>query len=306
MARIATYAQQQLSMHYMQHTLSRTAETQIQIASGKKAQQYSGIAGQANQLVSLELSVTRTEQFNRNIDQTIARLNIMESSVATITDRAVSVLSILSSALSGTNLQDIPLSEFAATYRDEIESLLNIKHEDRFLFAGSRTDTAPVDVTDPAYTPQAGLPGVFTADFDYYQGDQQVMAVRIDDNSQTDYGVTADEPAFEMLLRAMAYMDYADVNQDVTVLGEAFDLVNQAVNALTEVRGKIGAVGEVLDQTKSGHDNFLTYAKNLVSSLEDIDIAEATTRLAVDENQLMGSYMAMNRIANLSLLEFLR
>ncbi|HIP78175.1 MAG TPA: hypothetical protein EYH07_06905, partial [Kiloniellaceae bacterium] len=179
-------------------------------------------------------------------------------------------------------------------------------HEDRYLFAGSQTDSPAVDLTDVAYTPQAGLPGVFTADFDYYQGDTLGLTVRTDETFETTYGITADEPAFEEMLRALSYMDYAGANTDVAVLTQAYTMMKSAVDGLSDIRGRIGASSKVLESASSGHDDYLTYATNLVSTLEDVDVAEATTRLAQDEVQLQGSYLAISRISDLSLLNYLR
>src|SRR3546814_5670679 len=92
--------------------------------------------------------------------------------------------SIISSAMSGENIQDVPLDTFSATFLAEIESLLNTQHEDRYLFAGSQTNTRAVDLSDAAYTPQAGLPGTFTADLDYYQGDTLQLSVSSAERSE--------------------------------------------------------------------------------------------------------------------------
>ncbi len=306
MFRVADYSQYQLTMSYTMRTQSSLAERQIEIASGKRAQQYSSIATDTSELVNIERSVARTEQFNRNIDQALTRLGIMESSVSIMVQRATEVLAIMSSAISGENINDVPLQEFAATFLAEAESLLNTQHEDRYLFAGSQTDAPAIDLTDVNYTPQAGLPGVFTADFDYYQGDTLVLSVRTDETFETDYGITADETAFEEMLRALSYMDYAGANLDGAVLQQAYTMMKNAVDGLSDIRGRIGASSKVLEAPSSGHDDYLTYSTNLVSTLEDIDVAEATTRLAQDEVQLQGSYLSLARLSDLSLLNYLR
>lgn len=306
MFRVANYAQHLLTMSYTMRTQGSVAERQIEIASGKRAQQYSSIAADSSQLVNIERAVARTDQFTRNIDQALTRLGIMESSVATLVQRATEVLAIMSSAISGENINDVPLQEFAATFLSEAESLLNTQHEDRYLFAGSRTDSPAIDLTDPTYTPQAGLPGVFTADFDYFQGDTLQLSVRADETFETVYGITADETAFEEMLRALSYMDYAGANLDVTVLQQAFSMMKSAVDGLSDIRGRIGASSKVLEATKDGHQDYLTYSTNLVSTLEDVDVAEATTRLAQDEVQLKASYLSLSRISELSLLQYLR
>lgn len=306
MFRVANFAQHQLTMSYTMRTQGSVAERQIEIASGKRAQQYSSISADASQLVNIERSVARTQQFTRNIDQAVTRLNIMDSSVATLVERATEVLSIMSSAMSGQNISDVPLQEFAATFLAEAESLLNTQHEDRYLFAGAQTNNPAVDLSDVAYTPQAGLPGTFTADFDYYQGDTLQLAVRSDETFETTYGITADEPAFEQMLRALSYMDYAGANLDNSVLQEAYSLMKSAVDGLSDIRGRIGASTKVLDSAKNGHEDYLTYSTNLVSTLEDVDVAEATTRLAQDEVQLKASYLSLSRISELNLLQYLR
>jgi flagellar hook-associated protein 3 FlgL len=306
MFRVANFAQHQLTMSYAMRTQGSLAERQIEIASGKRAQLYSSISTQSSELVNVERSVARTEQFSRNIDQALTRLGIMESSVGIMVQRATEVLAIMSSAMSGENIGDVPLQEFAATFLAEAESLMNTQHEGRYLFSGSQTNNPAVDLADAAYTPQAGLPGVFTADFDYFQGDTLQLAVRTAETFETTYGITADEPAFEEMLRALSYMDYAGANLDNTVLTEAFTMMKSAVDGLSDIRGRIGASSKVLEAAKSGHQDYLTYTTNLVSTLEDVDVAEATTRLAQDEVQLQASYLSISRLSQLSLLNYLR
>lgn len=306
MFRVANFAQHQLTLSYAMRTQGSLAERQIEIASGKRAQYYSSISTQASELVNVERAVARTGQFSRNIDQAVTRLGIMESAVGTMVQRATDVLSIMSQAMSGENINDVPLQEFAATFLAEAESLLNTQHEDRYLFSGSQTNNPAADLSDVAYTPQAGLPGLFTADFDYYQGDTLQLAVRTAETFETTYGITADEPAFEEMLRALSYMDYAGANLDNAVLEQAFTMMKSAVDGLSDIRGRIGASTKVLESAKSGHEDYLTYTTNLVSTLEDVDVAEATTRLAQDEVQLQASYLSLSRLSNLSLLQYLR
>ena len=305
MIRVANFAQFQLQMSNIQRTQSGVAESQIEIATGKKAQSYSEISSQSSQLVNLERSLARKDQFVINIEQAEVRLNTMESSLNVMVDRAIEVKTIISQGLSGSNINDLPLVEFAQTFSTEIAALLNTQLGGEFIFSGSLTDQAAVDLTDPTYLPQTGLPGTFSADTNYYQGDSFVRAVRADDNYDLDIGITADDPAFEELLRTMAYMDYAGVNTDTTVLEEAFRLVSSAIDGLSTLRGKVGAHSQVLQSAKNSHNDFTTFASNLVSNIEDTDIAEATTELAFAEVQLQGSYLAISRMRELSLLRYL-
>lgn len=305
MIRVADLAQFQLTMSNIQRSQSTLAENQIQIATGKKAQAYSEIASQSAELVSLERSLERGDQFVDNIELTLGRLNVMESTFGALQEQAINIKGIISQGLSGNNIAEVPLQQFAATFSDEAASLLNTQFAGQYLFAGSLTDGPAVDLSDVDYDPQAGLPGTFTADADYYQGDGFKHSVRADDGYDVAYGVTADEPAFEQMFRALAYMDFAGGAQDTSVLKEALRLVDVAIDGLSDLRSQVGAYTQVLEKSKSTHEDFKAFAQNLVSNIEDVDIAQATSELAFNEVQLQGSFMTLARLQNLSLLDFL-
>ena len=197
------------------------------------------------------------------------------------------------------------MQQFATTFSTEAANLLNTQLGGQYVFAGSLTDTAPVDLADPAYDPQAGLPGAFAPDTGYYQGDDFVTTARADDNFELPYGITADNSAFEELLRAFSYLDYAGANLDDAVLNEAFQLVESAIDGLSNLRGQVGANSQVLEKARQGHEDFETFAGNIVSTIEDVDVAQATSELAFNEVQLQGAFLSIARIQNLSLLDFL-
>jgi flagellar hook-associated protein 3 FlgL len=305
MLRVANLAQFETTMANVQRTQSALATNQIQLATGKKAQAYSEIATQASELVSLERSLDRSDQFKVNINDASIKLNTIDSALSVMVDRATEVKSIISNALSGSNIDDLPLQQFAASFSTEVANLLNTQLGGQYIFAGSLTDTSPVDLADPAYDPQAGLPGVFAPDTDYFQGDDFIATARADDNFELAYGITADDPAFEQLLRAFSYLDYAGANSDQAVLTEAFQLVENAIDGLSNLRGQVGANSQVLEKARQGHEDFQTFAGNIVSNIEDVDIAQATSELAFNEVQLQGAFLSIARIQNLSLLEFL-
>lgn len=83
-------------------------------------------------------------------------------------------------------------------------------------------------------------------------------------------------------------------------------MMKSAVDGLSDIRARIGTSSKVLEAAKSSHDDYLTYSTNVVSSLEDVDVAEATARLAQDEVQLQASYLSVSRLSEVSLLQYLR
>ena len=180
MTRVADLAQFDRSMTFMRDAMSRTVDLQTQIASGKKSQQYKGIAADTGRLVSLETAYARVNQYTTSNNIVGLRLQSMDSSVSQVFDVASSFKTLLVQALNAGTTSGLNISDQASQMLDQVASLLNTQQDGRYLFSGSRTATAPVDVSalPPAYT-------VPTADGDavsYYQGDQVVQSVRADDN----------------------------------------------------------------------------------------------------------------------------
>ncbi|HET8727532.1 MAG TPA: flagellin [Alphaproteobacteria bacterium] len=309
MTRVSNYAQHLLNQSYMRGTQNRVNDAMVQVASGKIAQSYDKLGIQSFQLLGLETSQTRSNQFIANIDRALGRMDAMETTMTTLVDRATYLLTQLSSAISGSNADDIALDSLGAGFLEEVAGLLNTQHQGRHIFAGSRGDRPPVDVS--AYDPTAGLPGTFTPDTSYYQGDNVEAVVRADDDFELTYGVTADDPAFENLIRALSYVEWAGDPAVATadqkaVLSEAYDLTKQAIEGLSELRSELGARYSVLESAKTGHEDFLAYAGNAISDIEDADVAEAITRVTNENVQLQASYMTLSKLSEVSLLNFLR
>ena len=180
----------------------------------------------------------------------------------------------------------------------QVQGQLNIRLDDRYLFAGSRTDTPPVAIPDP-------LPAGLTA-ADYYRGDDRLLTVRADVDIEFGYGVTAADPAFEKLFGALATARQAELDDDRVGFGVAIDAAGDAISMLVRTRSNMNTNSSRLEAIKDGQEGGLVYLDDLVGRIEDTDPAEAMSRLASDSAMLEASYLAISRINNLSLADYLR
>lgn len=305
MTRVTDLASQNLTLGYMRQTQSRQLEAQLQISSGKAAQRYSGIANQASKLVSLEGEYTRIERYlegNKLVDQ---RLQKMETAVASAGEIASGLRTLLVNATNASNATDVPLVEESTRMLEQLAGLLNERSDGRHLFAGSRIDVAPVDL--------AGLPadGNFTgtADADYYRGDGSKASIRASDQLQVGYGVTADEPGFEKLVRALQLVRTADPSDEAQItsrLDQALGLAEEAVSEIPEIRSRIGAARNALESENVRHEESLLYAEQTIGDIENVDVTEAITRLSAHQTTLQASFAALARLQSLSLTDYLR
>ena len=147
MTRVSSYGQHLLNQSHIQRLQTRVQDVNIQISSGKVAQQYSEFPTKAGQLLSLERTQTRTDQYQKNINLALGRLDMVESNFNTLVDQSTYIVGQLANAVSAGNWNVLELTQMAEGYLEEVSSLLNAEHQDRYLFAGSKADSPPVDLT---------------------------------------------------------------------------------------------------------------------------------------------------------------
>lgn len=307
MNRVTDLASQNLTLSFMRDAQARVAKGQIQLTSGKTADRYAGIARDAGRVVSLEADAVRAKQFvagNKIVD---LRLQRMENNVAAIMDVASRARVLLVSASSDPNAGPLAasLGQNAAHMLEEVASLLNDRLDGRHLFAGSRTDTPPVDL--------AALPadGVFAGDPAgyYYRGGGDRLAVRAAEDLELTYGIGADEAGFGQLIQALQLVKIADSGDAAAArarLDRALELVNKAVAELPEIRSRIGTTRASLEAVNQKHEDFTLYAEQAVGDVQNIDVPETVTRLSGDQMALEASYAALARLRSVSLLDYLR
>ena len=119
MTRIATFASHNLSNLQNMETRARINQGQIQVSSGKKAQQYAGIAGDTNRLLGLETARTETKAYVRTIDTTQTRVSAMENNLQSLFDAASSFRQQLVNARNDHNADHIAMKQMAEDMMDE-------------------------------------------------------------------------------------------------------------------------------------------------------------------------------------------
>jgi flagellar hook-associated protein 3 FlgL len=182
-----------------------------------------------------------------------------------------------------------------------MSSLLNTQYDGSYLFGGARTDAAPVDVSSAAY---AAATSPSTADTSYYQGDSAIASVRVSDSQTVAYGVTADNTAFEQVMRAMNLVAN-NSPLSTNTLNEALGLATSSVDALGVVQTRISNASASIEKASASQTEYQSYAQTLGSSLTGVDVAAVTASLATYQAQLTASYSAIAKVQSLSLASYL-
>lgn len=297
--RIATFSQTQSLINSTMRTQSAYAQAQTQISSGLKSDSYEGIASDTSQVLNLENQystlVTRSELAQSALD----RSESMYSAVSSLLDLGNSFLSDLSAAISGVGYEDDSLQTVAEQGLEQIASLLNTQVAGRYLFSGSATNSAPVDLD--SYTGALSSPS--TADTSYYTGNDYIQSVTLSDGFTLDYGVTADNEAFEEIIRAFSLA--SNNPSDETALTEAYELLSNALDDLAVLNADISQGSQTLDQVIDDQLSELNLIDTLISNLTEVDLAEVSVRLEELETQLEAAYSVTTRLLNLNLTDYL-
>ncbi|WP_321342063.1 flagellin [uncultured Cohaesibacter sp.] len=295
--RVATFHTRSALVDRTMTTQARLAELQAQQASGLKSSDYGGLGSSAGKVIDLSISVTRAEA-NISAAKTVVSRNDMAASVLRgVTD----ILTHARSAVSGTRSNDEleSLKNNAAEYLEDLKTKLNTQYQGRYLFSGSMTDTAPVDLT--AYT----AADLTTVNTDYYQGDGYTQTIRLHNGQQMDYGMTATVSGLEEAIRALSYV--ADGNlSDTSELKDVDALLVSAQDSVIAATSKAGNISSRLGEYVENEKNFITEAQNLAIGETSIDVAKATVLATSYETQLQASYSALSKLLSLNLADYLR
>jgi flagellar hook-associated protein 3 FlgL len=209
---------------------------------------------------------------------------------------------LLTSASSASSTDAASVTETAKNMLEQMASLLNTQYNGGYLFGGSATKTAPVDISSATY---AAASSPSTADTNYYQGDSQLGAVRVSDNQTVSYGVTADNTAFEQIMRAMNLVA-SNSPLSTDTLNEALDLAVDSIDKLGVVQTRISNASASIERASAYQTEYQSYAQTLGSDLTSVDVAAVTAKLSTYQAQLTASYAAIAKVQSLNLASYLR
>ena len=301
MNRISTLGQTQHLTYTMLKLQSDLAEANIQKSSGIKSDSYVGLDSSASTLLALESAMKRSAAYVEQSEIVAARVETMYDTVGTIYSLLGQYQELLSEAMSADNAETAALNASAVGTLEEVVSALNLEVEGRYLFGGSVTDSAPVSLD--SYATQTAPS---TEDTAYYQGNDDKASVRVSDTLSVEYGVTADDSAFEKAIRALSLGANAEENpQDTEALLEAYDLVGEAMDELLIIQTKLSADADTLEFEIDVQTDTQLRLDSMISDIEKVDLAEVVVRQEELQTQLEASYSAIASLSELHLSDYI-
>lgn len=302
MARIASINTQQVIARSLLEVQGRLRDAQLQLATGRKAETFSGLGPDVRRAISARSLSSQWEAYGALVKTASITLEVYDTQLVDIDDIASKLrASIREIAAAGWSAPLQPIIEGAW---GEFRRALNANYGGVAIFAGSRTDVSPVAASQ--FSDLAGKPLS-----EIFQNDEIKAKVRVAPNTDVSYGLTASEVATDLV---QAFRDLAD----------AGPIVGQPTQAqLVAVEGALSKLSSGIDKVRSINvSNGLNQATleryeekavarrdlfdSVAGSVEDADLGQVATRISSYRVVLEASYSTIARLQNLSLANFLR
>lgn len=299
--RVATFALSDQMIAAALRTQSIMANEQIQESSGVKSEDFAGYGSDTQSVVNLQVSVTRAQTYIDAATQADSKVEVMYSAVGSVTSLITNLRTQLSAATTGSSTSTASLISSAQSMLSEMGSILNTQYDGEYVFSGAGTSTAPLDLTSFS----SGTGSLSTADTSYYKGDDQIASVRVADDQAVNYGVTADNSAFEQVMRVLKYVANSTSlsSSDITT---ALNMASSALDATSIVQSKLSDAASQIENASSRQTDYKSYASTLGSDLTSVDVAAVTAQLATYQSQLEASYSAISKIQSMTLTSYLK
>ena len=301
MTRVATIPLQRTLASSMARTQSNLAESQVQLSTGKKADDYAGLGLNATRALSARSMLAQQSSYKAAATYLSTTLSIYDASLTQIDNTVTDLRTRLLTAL-GTDDSSGLQNTLEAAFAD-MRSNLNAASGGVSLFAGSQSKTKPFIPTD--------LSELATLDpADAFANDTVRQSSRVGDGVDLQYGILASDvatdlvAAFGTLAAAGPFGDtLTDAQMDaIRTALDQFDTGLGDVRAANAVNGRNQNRAEMMAERADERSDLLT---DVIGSIEDADMAEVAMQISQRQTVLEASYSVFARLSSLSLTNYI-
>jgi flagellar hook-associated protein 3 FlgL len=308
MTRITNFNQHLRVTSYLLRASEEQAKTQQQIASGKKVTSFADLSGDTGVLLSAKRVEANLEQYSRTANEVLNRLNVQDIQMRELENAAGDLRQAVNQAIatgSGLNFMEELEGIFG-----RVVGVLNSSVDGKYVYAGTRTNVAPVNVSD-----LAGLAALGSVD-DAFENNDLKRSVAIDDGEMVEFGFLAKDLARDIFQEIKDLKAYNDAVATGPLSGDiggtkstylegriaGIIKINQDITSQVAMNGRLI---NVVDSSIIRNADEDVFVKEFIGSIEDVDLAEAVSRLNLNQVQTEATARMVSQLTRLSLLDFL-
>ena len=141
--RVATFGISEQMIAAALRTQSVMAEQQIQEASGQVSSDFAGYGSSTQQILNLQVSVSRSQSYIDAATQAGSKIEVMYSTVNSVADLLTELRTLLTGASNTVSTDATSVTQSAQDMLEEMAALLNTQYGGSYLFGGARTTRHP-------------------------------------------------------------------------------------------------------------------------------------------------------------------
>jgi flagellar hook-associated protein 3 FlgL len=301
MTRVATIPLQQTLSSAIQRTQQNLAESQLQLATEKKVNDYAGLGLDAVRTLSARSMVATQEAYKNNINRVSTTLSMYQGHLEQIDASLLDLREELFSAVGTGNapgLQGMIEEAFL-----QIRSSLNAQESGVPMFAGSRTTPLP-------FVPET-LQDTIGLDADAaFANDTVRQAVRAGDGMDVQYGLVASDiatglvPAFRALAEAGPFGETLTEEQAEAITA-ALALLDEGITGVRSVNGANGRRQAQVEALETRADERIKLLSQAIGEVEDADLGQIAIDITQRQTILQASYSVFSQLNAMSLANYL-
>ena len=296
---------QMISRSYLNNLngrLTRINKLQNEIGSGSQLQNPSDDPTATTQVLKIQASLKRNEQYGRNIADGKYHLNMAESSiyeVQKITSRARD-LALMGS--NGTYSAD-DRKTMAIEVNQLLENMLTLTNGttiDGYVFGGNQTDMEPFAAKRDSSNriTEVSVSGDVTGKITRNVGQNDSIDVNVD-SGKILYG---DKNIFQTLIELRDTLEQGDLTKISNKIDDLDNVYDQTVNQL----GIIGAKGKYLDERKDQLDEESFQLTSSLAEIQGTDLAKSIVQLQQEQLIYQAALSIGGEMLRTTLVNFLK
>lgn len=280
----------------------KIAETQKQMATGKKAPDHAALGTQATHNLSARSLLARHEAHQSAGSRVGNTLALMDAEIGGMAEAVGKLRDGVLEAV-GTG-RALGLQQAAEQAFSSFRSALNSDEAGVRLFGGSQTEQPPFLPASLAAT--SGLPASAA-----FANDDVVATARIGEGQDIAVGLTASALGTELFAAFRTLAEAGPIPEQPTpaqmdALARTVGQIDDGLKTLRAQHAETGRRQALVERLTEQAGERALVMQELVARNEDADMAEVASTLVQRQTMLEASYTVFGRLANLSLVNFLK
>lgn len=314
----------------MNSNLENLDKVRQQLTSGKNFSKPSDDPAGVVRSMQLYSGIESNKQYNKNISNVINWLDVTDTALNQLGGET-QLGRIRDKLLAGGDIAYGPTERKAL--KDEINEIigsisqtLNTTFDGKYIFSGTRVTSKPTGVEKDTTTKNNSLNYLKkdgntklddVSDNEYIQIQGKLKA-EISEGVIMEYNVTAPElmnfkakdgtikDVREVLQNIVNHLDSDDQSEINKLYNEDLQDITDAVDNVLKIRAEVGAKQNRMDSAKKMNTETNFNMKEILSSVEDIDVVEKNMEYAILQSVYISSLQTSAKVLQPTLMDYLR